>query len=83
VPTAARRLNRDRAPSLQRLFLRAQLCQNAEVLQRRGVAALAAGSYDVAATWTAFANRASNAPYRIYEGSTLLSTVRVDQRLGS
>jgi hypothetical protein len=39
------------------------------------------GSYDVQVTWTAFSNRASDAPYRIYSGTTLLRTVRVDQRL--
>jgi glucose/arabinose dehydrogenase len=42
---------------------------------------LLAGTYEVDATWT-FApnNRASNAPYSVYDGNTLLATVRVDQR---
>ncbi|WP_406693968.1 Ig-like domain repeat protein [Singulisphaera sp. Ch08] len=39
------------------------------------------GSYDVQVTWVAGGNRASNAPYRIYDGNTLLKTVRVDQRI--
>ena len=41
---------------------------------------LAPGSYDVEVTWTSNGIRASNAPYRIYDGNTLLATVRVDQR---
>ncbi|WP_406696275.1 hypothetical protein V5E97_35330 [Singulisphaera sp. Ch08] len=41
---------------------------------------LAPGSYEVQVTWLAGGNRASNAPYRIYDGSTLLKTVRIDQR---
>ncbi|WP_406695606.1 hypothetical protein V5E97_31815 [Singulisphaera sp. Ch08] len=32
-------------------------------------------------TWLAGGNRATNAPYRIYDGTTLIKTVRVDQRL--
>ena len=39
------------------------------------------GRYRVSATWEPYANgRASDAPYQIYAGSELLSTVRVDQR---
>ena len=41
---------------------------------------LSSGSYEVEVTWTAHANRASDAPYRVYEGPTLVGTVRVDQR---
>jgi subtilisin family serine protease len=41
---------------------------------------LAAGYYTVQATWNGDSNHASNAPYSIYDGSTLLLTVRVDQR---
>ena len=45
---------------------------------------LTAGTYQVSATWVANTNRASNAPYRIYDGlvgpGDLLATVRVDQR---
>jgi subtilisin family serine protease len=42
---------------------------------------LAAGNYQVQATWRAEPNRATNAPYRIYDGTTLLATVRVNQQL--
>ena len=38
------------------------------------------GVYQVSATWLPYVNRADNAPYRIYDGSTELATVRVDQR---
>ena len=38
------------------------------------------GDYEVDATWVPYSNRAPDAPYRIYDGSTLLATVRVDQR---
>ncbi|WP_406699029.1 tandem-95 repeat protein [Singulisphaera sp. Ch08] len=41
---------------------------------------LAPGSYEVRVTWLAGTNRASNAPYRIYDGNTLIKTVRIDQR---
>jgi hypothetical protein len=44
------------------------------------VSGLAPGAYDVQMTWTPSSNRASNAPYRIYDGATLILTVRVDQR---
>ncbi|WP_435009727.1 Calx-beta domain-containing protein [Tundrisphaera lichenicola] len=43
--------------------------------------ALTPGSYDVQVTWGAATNRATNAPYRIYDGNTLLATVRVNQSL--
>jgi hypothetical protein len=42
--------------------------------------ALVPGAYDVQVTWISNPNRASDAPGRLYEGSTLLQTVRVDQR---
>ena len=38
-----------------------------------------AGKYKVAATWLHSANRAIDAPYRVYDDTTELSTVRVDQ----
>jgi hypothetical protein len=41
---------------------------------------LPAGYYTVQATWNASSNHASNAPYAIYDGNTLLRTVTVDQR---
>jgi PKD repeat protein len=43
------------------------------------VTGLAAGSYTVQASWNAVANEATDAPYALYDGSTLLSTVLVDQ----
>ncbi|WP_406700496.1 Ig-like domain-containing protein [Singulisphaera sp. Ch08] len=43
-------------------------------------AGLSAGYYDVQVTWLAGTNRASNATYLIYDGSTLVRTVQVDQR---
>jgi hypothetical protein len=43
---------------------------------------LPAGSYTVQATWNAGSNHASDAPYAIYDGSTLLTTILVDQRPG-
>jgi hypothetical protein len=45
------------------------------------VRGLAAGTYDVEVAWTAYSNRATNAPYRIYDGATLLATVLVNQQL--
>jgi hypothetical protein len=42
---------------------------------------LAAGSYQVFAQWIPFSNRATNAPYTIYDGSTPLATVLVNQQL--
>jgi hypothetical protein len=43
---------------------------------------LPGGSYTVQATWNAGSNHASNAPYAIYDGATLLTTILVDQRPG-
>ncbi len=43
-------------------------------------AGLQPGQYQVAATWTAYSNRASDSPYMIYNGSHRLATVRVNQR---
>ena len=42
---------------------------------------LPAGMYRVAATWSAYSNRASNAPFSILDDSLLLGTVLVDQRV--
>lgn len=39
------------------------------------------GIYRIATTWTAFANRATNAPYTISDNSVRLGTVRVNQEL--
>jgi hypothetical protein len=41
---------------------------------------LAAGSYDIQATWPSNSGNASNASYNIYDGSTLVGTVTIDQR---
>lgn len=41
---------------------------------------LAAGNYKVQTTWLPYSNRATNAPYQIYDGSTLLQTVLVNQQ---
>jgi hypothetical protein len=38
------------------------------------------GTYTVQATWNGSSNHPSNAPYSIYDGNTLLTTVLVDQR---
>ena len=38
------------------------------------------GSYEVYVTWLRHDNRASNAPYVVYDGAAPLGTVRVDQR---
>jgi hypothetical protein len=43
------------------------------------VTELAPGTYTVAATWDANANHATNAPFSIYDGNTLLTTVTADQ----
>jgi ELWxxDGT repeat protein len=43
------------------------------------VSGLAAGSYVVQVAWDAYSNQATDAPYAVYDGSTLLTTVRVDQ----
>ncbi len=42
---------------------------------------LTPGTYQVSATWYAFSNRASNAPYAVYDGATLLATVPCNQQL--
>src|SRR5262249_4789184 len=44
------------------------------------VTGLPSGSYTVQATWNASSNHPSNAPYAIYDGTTLVRTVFVDQR---
>ena len=41
---------------------------------------LTAGEYDVYAWWTYASGRATNAPYAIYNGASLLGTRRVNQR---
>ncbi len=41
---------------------------------------LAAGTYEVYVTWREHANRATNATYRAYDGSTLEGSVAVNQR---
>jgi hypothetical protein len=50
--------------------------QNTATWQATG---LPAGRYQVQVTWHAYANEATNAPYAIYDGTTLLQTVAVDQ----
>ncbi|MGH7213831.1 MAG: fibronectin type III domain-containing protein [Tepidisphaeraceae bacterium] len=42
-------------------------------------AGLQPGTYQVSATWLAKSGFATNAPFSIYDGTTLLTTVRVDQ----
>lgn len=42
---------------------------------------LPSGAYDVYATWVAHENRPSNAPYQVFDGSTSLGTVAMNQRL--
>ncbi len=47
------------------------------------VTGLTPGNYRVSTTWVPNTNRATNAPYRIYDGltsGTLLATVRIDQQ---
>jgi hypothetical protein len=39
------------------------------------------GQFDVAATWTALGNHATNAPYTVLDGSTPLGTVLVNQQV--
>ena len=43
-------------------------------------AGLAPGRYRVSATWSPFSNRATNAPYTILDGATVLTTVAVNQQ---
>src|SRR5205807_4378594 len=50
--------------------------QNTATWQATG---LASGLYHVQATWHPYGNQATNAPYAIYDGSTLLQTVPVNQ----
>jgi hypothetical protein len=42
---------------------------------------LVAGIYDVEVNWTAYANRATNATYQVFDGTTLLATILVNQQL--
>lgn len=42
---------------------------------------LPAGTYEVYAKWSQFGNRASNAPFTVYDGSTALGTTLVNQQL--
>ncbi len=42
--------------------------------------AVTTGQYEVAATWSEHANRATNAPYEVFNGATSLETVPVDQQ---
>jgi hypothetical protein len=39
------------------------------------------GIYDVAVTWTSYSNRATNAPYTVLNGTTVLGTVQVNQQV--
>jgi hypothetical protein len=41
---------------------------------------LAAGNYQVQTTWTAHANRATNAPYTVLDNATALGTVKLNQQ---
>jgi hypothetical protein len=41
---------------------------------------LAPGRYRVSAAWSRHSNRANNAPYTIFDGSTALATVQVNQK---
>src|SRR5713226_9244323 len=50
--------------------------QNTATWQATG---LASGLYQVQTTWHPYGNQASNAPYAIYDGTTLLQTVPVNQ----
>ncbi len=44
------------------------------------VSGLAPGRYEVLATWSAYNNRATNAPYTIFDGTVAQGTVRVNQQ---
>jgi hypothetical protein len=44
------------------------------------VGSLPAGSYDVQMTWNVVSNHATNATYQVYDGSTLLKNVTVNQQ---
>ncbi|HEV3082956.1 MAG TPA: glycoside hydrolase family 44 protein [Gemmataceae bacterium] len=50
--------------------------QNTATWQASG---LTSGLYQVQATWHPYSNEATNAPYAIYDGTTLLQTVAVNQ----
>ena len=39
------------------------------------------GQYEVAATWSTHANRATDAPYTVFSGSTSVGTVDLNQEL--
>jgi hypothetical protein len=39
------------------------------------------GQYQISATWTAYTNRATNAPYKVLDGTTSLGTVLVNQQV--
>lgn len=43
------------------------------------VPGLAPGTYTIQASWIGYHNNGTSAPYRIYDGDTLIATVRVDQ----
>ncbi len=45
--------------------------------------AVTPGRYRVSASWFAHANRASDAPYRIFNGTNLLGTVRINQKVAA
>jgi hypothetical protein len=42
---------------------------------------LSAGNYDVQVTWYAYPNRATNATYKVYDGTTLRGTFTVNQQM--
>src|SRR5262249_50689556 len=44
---------------------------------------LAAGTYTVDASWVGYHNDATSAPYYIYDGDTLVATIRVDQTVAA
>ena len=45
--------------------------------------ALPAGKYRVAATWSTYSNRATNAPYSVWDSDTARGTVRVNQQVAA
>jgi parallel beta-helix repeat protein len=45
------------------------------------ITGLAAGSYSVQASWPGYHNFGTSVPYRIYDGNTLVATVRVNQQV--
>ncbi len=54
---------------------------NGSAFARWTVANLAPGQYEVFARWVPFGNRATNAPYTIFDGATSRGTVAVNQQL--